>query len=45
MSSNNKNLEGLIKLRHLSEGLDSKWGLLNSTEDNVNHLLNEHGLS
>lgn len=41
MLSNIKNLEVLIKLRHLSEGLDSKWGLLNSTKDNVNHLINE----
>lgn len=41
MSSNIKNLEILIKLRHLSEGLNSKWELLNSTKDNVHHLLNE----
>ena len=41
MEANNKNLETLIKLRHLSEGLNSNWASLNSAKTRVNQLLDE----
>lgn len=41
MESNNKNLETLIKLRHLSEGLNSNWEALNTAKVKVAHLLDE----
>ncbi|HEY1045130.1 MAG TPA: hypothetical protein VGF79_01745 [Bacteroidia bacterium] len=41
METNNKNLETLIKLRHLSEGLNSNWEALNTSKDKVSHLLDE----
>ena len=41
MEANNKNLETLIKLRHLSEGLNSNWASLNSAKAKVNQLLDE----
>lgn len=41
MEANNKNLETLIKLRHLSEGLNSNWSSLNSAKTRVNQLLDE----
>ena len=41
MESNNKNLETLIKLRHLSEGLNSNWEALSTAKVKVAHLLDE----
>ena len=41
METNNKNLETLIKLRHLSEGLNSNWESLNSAKSKVGQLLDE----
>lgn len=41
METNNKNLETLIKLRHLSEGLNSNWEALNTAKVKVAHLLDE----
>lgn len=41
METNNKNLETLIKLRHLSEGLNSNWEALNTARVKVAHLLDE----
>lgn len=41
METNNKNLETLIKLRHLSEGLNSNWEALNTTKYKVSLLLDE----
>ena len=41
MEANNKNLETLIKLRHLSEGLNSNWEALNTAKVKVAHLLDE----
>ncbi|MBK6821410.1 MAG: hypothetical protein IPG85_18215 [Bacteroidetes bacterium] len=41
METNNKNLETLIKLRHLSEGLNSNWKALNTAKVKVAHLLDE----
>lgn len=41
METNNKNLETLIKLRHLSEGLNSNWEALNTAKVKVTHLLDE----
>ena len=41
METNNKNLETLIKLRHLSEGLNSNWEALNTSKVKVGHLLDE----
>jgi hypothetical protein len=41
METNNKNLETLIKLRHLSDGLNSNWEALNSAKSKVNQLLDE----
>jgi hypothetical protein len=41
METNNKNLETLIKLRHLSEGLNANWESLNSAKSKVSYLLDE----
>lgn len=41
METNNKNLETLIKLRHLSEGLNSNWEALSTSKIKVSHLLDE----
>lgn len=41
METNNNNLETLIKLRHLSEGLNSNWEALNTAKVKVAHLLDE----
>jgi hypothetical protein len=41
MEANNKNLETLIKLRHLSECLNSNWDSLNSAKSKVSQLLIE----
>ena len=41
METNNKNLETLIKLRHLSEGLNSNCEALNTAKVKVAHLLDE----
>ncbi|MCB0511005.1 MAG: hypothetical protein KDE33_02670 [Bacteroidetes bacterium] len=41
METNNKNLETLIKLRHLSESLNSNWEALNTAKVKVAHLLDE----
>ncbi|MBT9484347.1 hypothetical protein [Sediminibacterium sp.] len=41
METINNSLETLIKLRHLSESLNSNWDSLNSAKLNVNQLLDE----
>jgi hypothetical protein len=41
MELKNKNLETLIKLRHLSESLNSNWEALNAAKSKVSHLLDE----
>jgi hypothetical protein len=41
METNNKNLETLIKLRHLSECLNANWESLNSAKSKVIQLLDE----
>ena len=41
METNNKNLETLMKLRHLSDSLNSNWESLNSAKAKVSQLLDE----